>query len=398
MENLNMKNIILNHVSIKEYQIVYPRRGTLFEKQVALHVASRLQDLIGESLPILSDEVPCSDKNEILIGKTNRTEAASLYGSVEDKMNGVIAGSGKFIALYGATAYGIAMAATAFTNQVRSATATDEATVDLTFSNEVIEKTDKIAAMTYNVYTGDVTHRRVYRLFEMIFRYMPNVIGVQEANFVWMAALKYYLSEYYDMVGEGRGDKVNGGESCAILFAKDRFELIDSGTKWLSETPDLISKLPDSAHLRIMTYALLKDRISGLTTLYVNTHLDYTPIQDEQTKIMIRLVQELGYEKYPLVLTGDMNARIERPAMKRMMAAGLRSSNDLADVNEGDPSIDFIMVTDDCIRVSFARLCGEFIGDSMPSDHRPNYAEFTVFTPENGIQHDYSGGILFTES
>ena len=205
-----------------------------------------------------------------------------------------------------------------------------------------------------------------------------------------MAVLKDYLSEYYDVVGEGRGDKINGGERCAILYAKDRFELLDTGTKWLSETPDRVSKLERSGFLRIITYALLKDRFTGETTLFVNTHLDSTLINDEQTKIMFRLIRELGYEKYPMVLTGDMNAKIHDRALQIMMANGLKSSNDIADVNDGTPSIDFVMVTDDCIHVSYARLCGKFIGDSRPSDHSPNYSEFTVSTPKDGIHHDYS--------
>ena len=91
-----------------------------------------------------------------------------------------------------------------------------------------------------------------------------------------------------------------------------------------------------------------------------------------------------------MVLTGDMNAKITDPALKIMMANGLQSSNEIADVIDGKPTIDFIMVTDDCIKVSYARLCVEPIGPDRPSDHCPNYAEFTVFAPENGIHHDYS--------
>ena len=386
----NIADIVLNNVPLKEYQIVYPRRGTLFEKQVAVHVASRLQDVIGECLPIVSDETYPSDKNEILIGKTNRSEADSLYTPIEDDMSGVVAANGKFVALYGNTPYGNARAVMEFTEYIKAEAEAKEGTVNVTISKRVREKTDKIGEMTYNLYTGDVTHRRVTRLYEMIFRYMPDVIGVQEANFVWMATLKDYLSEYYGVVGEGRGDKINGGEHCAILYAKDRFELLETGTKWLSDTPDRISKLPTSGFLRVITYALLKDRFTGLTTLYVNTHLDSTLINDVQTKIMFKLIRELGYENYPMVLTGDMNAKIHDQALQIMMANGFKSSNDIADVNEGVPSIDFVMVTDDCIKVSFARLCVEPIGADRPSDHCPNYAEFTVFMPKDGIHHDYS--------
>ena len=42
----------------------------------------------------------------------------------------------------------------------------------------------------------------------------------------------------YAYVGVGRDDGINEGEHSAIVYKKDRFEVLNSGDFWFSETPE----------------------------------------------------------------------------------------------------------------------------------------------------------------
>jgi endonuclease/exonuclease/phosphatase family metal-dependent hydrolase len=64
-----------------------------------------------------------------------------------------------------------------------------------------------------------------------------DVLGTQEAYRNQLDDLQKLLPGY-DHVGVGRDDGRTKGEHAAIFFKKDKFRLLESGTFWLSETPD----------------------------------------------------------------------------------------------------------------------------------------------------------------
>ena len=109
----------------------------------------------------------------------------------------------------------------------------------------------------------------------MIRFHRAGLIGVQEA-------LKHQLDDLtarlpgYAWVGVGRADGREAGEYSAILYRTDRFELMDDGTFWLSETPEVPgSKSWDAAIERIVTWAQFRDRETGKTFFHFNTHFDH---------------------------------------------------------------------------------------------------------------------------
>ncbi len=385
--NYTASEILLNDVSCREYRIVYPANGTQFEEQLAIHIASNIESFTGYRLDIVSDRTNNADGYEILVGKTNRGDA--LYATATGGSEGCIASDGKYIAVYGASAQGNAIAATALIDRMEAAISKEDKKADLKLSSaEVIRETETVSTMTYNVYAGDVTSERADRVLELMLRYLPDVIGVQEASAAWMSVFPKNLSEYYDIVGEGQNGGTMGSY-CAILYSKARFELLETETKWLSNTPDKVSKFSDSNWVRIMTYALLKDRITGETVCFVNTHLDFAEARYRQAKILFELLRQCGVEDYPVLVMGDMNCNSASREIKHMMSLGFGSANTLADFADGIPDIDFIMVTKDCFDVSYARVCNESVQGEVPSDHPATYAEFTVVIPEEGIDHDF---------
>ena len=103
-------------------------------------------------------------------------------------------------------------------------------------------------------------------------------IGVQEATPEWMATLKNTVSEKYAYVGVARDDGANEGEYSAIFYLKDKYDVIDSGTFWLSKTPEKPSLGWDAACKRICTWVHLNDKESGEEYVHMNSHFDHIGI------------------------------------------------------------------------------------------------------------------------
>ncbi len=138
---------------------------------------------------------------------------------------------------------------------------------------------------------GDnVWMKRRHATPEMIRREAPDVFGVQEGL---IDQLHYIDTEcpQYARVGVGRDDGAEKGEFMAVYYLRDRFELLDSGTFWLSETPDKVSRGWDGACNRTVTWVELKDRKSGKEAPAIvggdfNTPVD-SPIFKPLTKYMV---------------------------------------------------------------------------------------------------------------
>ena len=57
-----------------------------------------------------------------------------------------------------------------------------------------------------------------------------------------------------------------------IYFKTDMFNLIDSGTKWLTSTPDLPSQIDGMDTHKGLTYVVLEHKETGTCFIYVNLH------------------------------------------------------------------------------------------------------------------------------
>ena len=115
---------------------------------------------------------------------------------------------------------------------------------------------------------GDnVWMKRRHATPEMIRREAPDVFGVQEGL---IDQLHYIDTEcpQYARVGVGRDDGKEGGEIMAVFYLRDRYDLLDHGDLWLSETPDRVSRGWDGACNRTMTWVELRDKASGKEFFY----------------------------------------------------------------------------------------------------------------------------------
>ncbi|MEZ4964923.1 MAG: endonuclease/exonuclease/phosphatase family protein [Saprospiraceae bacterium] len=139
----------------------------------------------------------------------------------------------------------------------------------------------------------------------------PDVFGIQEGLLHQLEYLDAALP-VYTRVGQGR-DADGGGEYSALYFRRDRFGLLDSGTFWLSETPEKPSKDWDAALNRICTYAHLHDSLSGKTLWVFNTHFDHIgkEARKQSAALILKKIAEKNPGGEPAVLMGDLNAEPE---------------------------------------------------------------------------------------
>lgn len=139
--------------------------------------------------------------------------------------------------------------------------------------------------------------------------HQADMIGVQEAFYHQLTDLETRLPGFAH-IGVGRDDGQKAGEFSAILYNTQRFTLLDSGTFWLSPTPEKVSKGWDAAIVRICTWGKFKDKLSKQTFFFFNTHFDHIGEQarTESAKLIVQKIQQIAVANAPVVLTGDFNA------------------------------------------------------------------------------------------
>jgi len=176
---------------------------------------------------------------------------------------------------------------------------------------------------------------RVPRVRELIRKHGFELVGLQEATSNQIDDL---LTEGWAYVGVCRDDGKRGGEASCIFYKKDRFEVRDSGTFWLSETPEVPgSKSWDSACPRICTWARMADRKSGREFYYFNTHLDHMSeaARENGMALILKRMMRLAQGR-PVFLTGDMNATPGTEPIKRA-AAVLREASKITRTPHAGP-------------------------------------------------------------
>lgn len=150
-------------------------------------------------------------------------------------------------------------------------------------------------------------HHRKENVVQMINFYDLDVIGMQEVLVGQLNYLKSNLQQY-KALGVGRDDGKEKGEFSPIFYRKDRFEALKTGTFWLSETPNKISKGWDADLERIATWAIFRDKATGKEFIFMNTHFDHIGdiARVESAKLLKQKSTELA-GNLPLILTGDFN-------------------------------------------------------------------------------------------
>lgn len=245
----------------------------------------------------------------------------------------------------------------------------------------------------------------------------PDVVGFQEPLPGQRDDLRERLPEYA-FVGRGR-EPGGEGEGCPVGVRTDRWRVGDSGTVWLSETPEEPSTDWDAAHPRIATWARVRPAtdpddaaaaVDVAGALVVNTHFDHVSARArrESARLLRERIPELaaresaaaagnGGDRVPVVLVGDLNCRAGTEPHRILTGGGdgdgrdadaqgadLRDAAAAADVRHGpttsltdfaglidDRRIDHVLVSPAVEVEAFATLSDRDDRGRYPSDHLP---------------------------
>ena len=135
----------------------------------------------------------------------------------------------------------------------------------------------------------------------------PAIIGFQEAT-RWHYKYLVESLPQYDSVITYRDNSIVA-EGCPIFYHKDLFTLVDKGSFWLSETPEVMSKDWGSSHYRVCSYVILEDKQSGQQFVVFNTHLDHVSDEARIKGIEVVLDKIEAFGSLPAVIMGDFNAK-----------------------------------------------------------------------------------------
>ena len=223
---------------------------------------------------------------------------------------------------------------------------------------------------------------RKEKVFALLQKYDPDILGVQEALQHQITDMTSHLA--YSFVGVGRDDGDSKGEYSAILFRKEKFDLLDNGTFWLSEQPDMPgSKSWDAAITRIVTWAQLLDKKTGRRFMVMNTHFDHIgkEAREKSAQLLKEKALELNPQLLPVIITGDFNCTRDEMPYEIMTDGELIELIDPASQPDGTyctfkvkaeecRAIDYIFLTNEW-RADRHRVITDNDGIYYPSDHLP---------------------------
>lgn len=249
---------------------------------------------------------------------------------------------------------------------------------------------DSIRIVTFNIRFDnpadgvDAWANRKDRVAAIIDSLKPDIIGLQEALAGQVQDLETALPAF-TRYGVGRDDGRNAGEFSPVLYRRDRFEKLDQGTLWLSESPDSAGSIGwDAALPRIATW--LRLRYAEREILVVNTHFDHIGVEARRrSAALLRDRFATGRDDLPVVLMGDFNV-VDTTAAYKILTGGDDGLSDAwraagragpVDTFTGfeasdrtGPRIDYVFVTGEW-QVLAAKAEILTRNGRHPSDHRP---------------------------
>jgi len=218
-----------------------------------------------------------------------------------------------------------------------------------------------------------------------------DVFGTQE-GFVHQLQDICELPEYA-YFGAGRDDGLSAGEHSAIFYKKDRFEILESGNFWLSETPDTPGKGWDATCCnRICSWAKFKEKGSGKTFYFFSVHFDHQGrvARLESGKLMVKKMQEI-VKNAPVICVGDFNSTPETEQIQ-LLSNYLNDSRKITQLPPYGPEgtfnrrfgnpisegrIDYIFVSNEIQVLRYASVTDNN-GRYYPSDHLPVITDIVI--------------------
>ena len=179
--------------------------------------------------------------------------------------------------------------------------------------NSCSSSSENINIMTYNIRLDteadgiNMWDNRKEGIVSLIKEEDVDILGIQEG----LPDQVNYLSDQlkdYNFISEGR-DGGNNGEYSAIYYKKEKMNLIETETFWLSETPEIPSIGWDAAINRIVTLGIFKIKKSKKELIVYNTHFDHIGkiAREKSVGVILNHIKENDFQNRPLIVMGDFN-------------------------------------------------------------------------------------------
>jgi endonuclease/exonuclease/phosphatase family metal-dependent hydrolase len=175
-----------------------------------------------------------------------------------------------------------------------------------------------IQVMTFNIRYGTAHDRennwpnRQEMTVRMLKQYDADIVGTQETLDFQADYIQFWMPEYR-WFGPARM-RSGSPERCAILHKWREFVPVETGTFWLSETPDVFGSQSWGSSLpRVVTWARFLHVDSGVTFHFYNTHFDHISqaARVEGMKLALRHIDATAGDG-PVIFVGDFNVTAER--------------------------------------------------------------------------------------
>ena len=211
------------------------------------------------------------------------------------------------------------------------------------FGAEAVVADESFTAMTYNVrYLNthdrqDLWSMRRSKVIETIAS--ADVAGLQEVTVQQLHDIQEGTPEW-TWYGVGRDDGKEGGEFAPIGYRHDRFEAMDHGTLWLSDTPTVVgSKGWDAALPRTMTWMVLRRKLDRAEFLIINSHFDHRGqnAREQSGRLVAAEVDQRATE-LPVIVMGDFNAMPDSAPLKALQSGEKVTLLDARDAVDGKPT------------------------------------------------------------
>lgn len=211
--------------------------------------------------------------------------------------------------------------------------------VEIASAQTQINNTESVFVASYNtaapwgnLIEGTHTTRRMHLFAQQINNTLPDSLGVQEINSIWTRDLQELLPQYeYYGVKRGGDENEQKSEMNGIYYLKDKYELLESNTFWLSDTPEVESKFDGAGCYRICSYVVLESIKTGFTYIHMNTHFDNSSVEAQNLggKLVCEYAEALAkkYENVPIVITGDFNQYSNGESVKLLVNEGYINTN-----------------------------------------------------------------------
>lgn len=232
-------------------------------------------------------------------------------------------------------------------------------------------------------------YRRARYYLQNIETVRPDILGAQEVQPSQYEFLQEHLVGYSSVVGY-KDDRGSRSEACPIFYSTARFTLLDGGTFWLSDTPDVMSKYEGSYDPRIATFVKLKDNVTGRTIAVYNTHPNWANVEARVKQLAVVAAKAQASDADEIVVIGDLNSERTLPGGSEGIApleAFLKDSKTFAGMTDygatfngydidpdGPMALDYIFLPEETTVLGIGKVDTLYDG-IFPSDHYPIWAK-----------------------